>query len=237
MTVLAAPALEEANRRLHEASIGRWLRALRATPPTDEMRGHAPSDPAEPLDFGFDQPARSRSASVAPHLLNVHVASTFAVALQAEALAAGTEGLHLAPVDLGEVLDRIVAVLGPLAAAQGVRLFREGPRAISLPQGDARRLHNVLFHLLARALAAEAPGGHARVLTAWSSRDVCVRILTRSPEPLARTSRACRDDLSAARRVLRAMGGALVLEPRRAGYLPLCLVLGSPPSASTLRAA
>ena len=241
MTVIPAGAGEGAplvNRRLTWASVSRWFRAANVPPSADQLCSHAPPKPVEPHGRR-PRSAPSHDATVAPHLLNAYVASTFEVALQAEALAAGAERLDLAPVDLNEVMDRVAAVLTPLAAAQGVRLLNDsGARAISLPQGDARRLHSVLFHLLARALAGEEPGGHVRILTASSSREVCVRILIRSPETAAgRTARTCRDDLSAAQRILRAMGGALVLEPRRAGYQPLCLVLGRPPSAAALRAA
>ena len=174
-----------------------------------------------------------------PHLTNACIASSFEVALQAEALAAGMDRLDTGSVDLAAILDNVVAVLQPLAQGSGIGLLREGARVgVEHPQGDARRLHSLLFHLVARALAAETPGGHVRVAASWCAGEACIRVLSRIAEssvhpatlPEAR-------DLAPARYLLSTMGGALLLEPRRAGYQPVCMVLRTPPSAAALRVA
>ena len=59
-----------------------------------------------------------------------------------------------------------------------------------------------------------------------TSREAQILILSHTPAMiLARHADGAREDLVAPQRLLQAMGGSLVLEPRRAGYLPLCIVL------------
>jgi hypothetical protein len=80
--------------------------------------------------------------------------------------------------------------------------------------------------------------GHVRVMVTLSGREAHILVLSRTPEAtLAAHYDAARNDLIAPQRLLKAMGGSLVLEPRRAGYLPLCIALPALSAASARRAA
>ena len=179
------------------------------------------------------------SEVIQPHVMNAYTAAAYEVEMQAEALAAGVERLEACPVDIACLLDQVAAVLRPLAESGGVRLLRDGvSTGVHHQQADARRLHSVIFHLVARALAAETPGGHVRVAASWCAGEACVRILSRNLDPPtgAATTHGTHD-LAASRYVLDAMGGVLLLEPRRGGYQPICVVLRTPPRAAALRVA
>src|SRR5205814_4169766 len=74
---------------------------------------------------------------------------------------AGKLDLQREPVDLRKVTESTVALLGPLAAAQGVAVAaRLEPAEVP---GDADRLTRVVTNLVSNAIQYNRPGGQVRV--------------------------------------------------------------------------
>jgi signal transduction histidine kinase len=72
------------------------------------------------------------------------------------------EALQPAPVDLGALVDNVLALLEDRAGAAGVRLMRSGPGA--LVTADGRRLSEALLNLASNALEATPRGGAVKVV-------------------------------------------------------------------------
>ncbi len=171
-------------------------------------------------------------------LLKAYAAS----ALEMERLQKGPDqapALTLGPVAVEALVGDVVQGLAPLARQSELTLMCD---ARSAREGvccaDAAQLHRVVSHLVLRALAMEQAPGHVRVMASLTAPEAHVLILSPTPETtMARRRGAACYDLAAARRLIQAMGGSLVLEPRRAGYLPLCIALPALAAASPRRAA
>ena len=177
---------------------------------------------------GSGQHARAESPSAAPsRLMRTYAASLIELALQIEALQDGSPACSRRLVRLGDLVAEVVDALGPTAAEAGLRLFRDTlPCADLACLAEADRLRLVLRHLLLRTLLDEPTPGHMRVTLTCTRKEARITLLSRAPEPVRgpRTAQGL-SDLAAADRLLRTMQGALVLEPRRGGYLPLTLAL------------
>jgi two-component system OmpR family sensor kinase/two-component system sensor histidine kinase BaeS len=76
---------------------------------------------------------------------------------------AGQLRIERAPVDLAEVARAAVAQFGPLAEAQGVRLWLAADDPLPPVTGDADRLAQVLRNLLSNALRHTPAGGEVAV--------------------------------------------------------------------------
>ena len=74
--------------------------------------------------------------------------------------------LNLLPVQVDELIAATVAVFGPLAEAQGIRLNVEGSPDLPPLMADPARLSQVLHNLLNNALAHTARGQ----ITIWAER-------------------------------------------------------------------
>jgi signal transduction histidine kinase len=72
------------------------------------------------------------------------------------------EALQPAPVELGALVDNVLALLEARAGAAGVRLMRSGPGA--LVTADGRRLSEALLNLASNALEATPRGGAVKVV-------------------------------------------------------------------------
>jgi len=70
------------------------------------------------------------------------------------------EKLRRERLALGALADEVVLILGPQAVHAGVTLRREGDAEV---EGDARRLREALFNLVANALEATPRGGDVQV--------------------------------------------------------------------------
>jgi signal transduction histidine kinase len=66
------------------------------------------------------------------------------------------------PVDVGQVLDESLKLIGPRAQQAGVRIERGGPRALSI-RADGSALHQVFLNLATNAVQAMPGGGLLRV--------------------------------------------------------------------------
>ena len=157
------------------------------------------------------------------------------VVRRAEALQDGAAVASVRPTALQALVTQVLAPLDARAATAGLRLYRDtDSRSDVLALSDDQSLRIVLLHLVLRALAREPAPGHIRLVTTFSPGAARIAILSRAPDPPDRASAAEDVGLWAAERVLLSMDGALEREPRRAGYLPLCIVL---PACSPLACA
>ncbi len=82
--------------------------------------------------------------------------------------------LRREPLALGALADEVVLILAPQAAHAGVALRRQGEARL---EGDARRLKEALFNLVANALEATPRGGSVQVEI--GERDGAVRLAVR----------------------------------------------------------
>jgi signal transduction histidine kinase/ActR/RegA family two-component response regulator len=111
-----------------------------------------------------------RNASALAHLIDD--------LLDVSRIVAGT--LHLAPraVDLGAVAQAAVDAVQPLAASRNVRLtFSPDRAAIDTVTGDAGRLQQIVWNLLANAIKFTAEGGRVDVFIQRSTDQMEVKIV------------------------------------------------------------
>ena len=111
-----------------------------------------------------------RNASALAHLIDD--------LLDVSRIVAGT--MHLAPqaVDLGAVAQAAVDAVQPLAASKNVRLtFSPDRAAIDTVTGDAGRLQQIIWNLLANAIKFTAEGGRVDVFIQRSTDQMEVKIV------------------------------------------------------------
>jgi len=101
-------------------------------------------------------------------LEETRVLSTLIEDLRTLALAeSGTLALHRESVDLGALLQDIVAAFGARAEAAGVTLTAECPADLPVHEIDPVRIRQVVANLLTNALQHTAAGGRIRVRCQW----------------------------------------------------------------------
>ncbi len=162
-------------------------------------------------------------------LLRAYLASTLEVVRHADA----PPDSVIEPAGLQALVAEALTALDPVAREAGLRLHRDlDSRSDGAALLDARGFRLALRHLVLRALAREARPGHIRVMTTISPGLTRVAVLSRAPDPPGGPARGEDVGLWAAERILQDMGGGLDHEPRRAGYLPLSIVLQAPLPAS-----
>ena len=188
-----------------------------------EERHASDADPIHPVAAdatGFLPP------SPAFPLLSAYARSAIEITQQAASLEP-TDGLRLGPVAVQALVSRVVHELDPLARQGRLVLLRDADsRCDGVCCAEPARLRTVFRHLLLRALSMEQAPGHVRIMVTLIGHEARIAILSRTPEAtLAAHAEAARQDLIAPQRLLQSMGGSLVLEPRRAGYLPLCIAV------------
>ena len=171
-------------------------------------------------------------------LLNAYAASALGLQRRARDLDLDS-GLHLGPVAVQALVADVLRRLDPLARKAGLSLLRQVHSGCDgVCCADPALLREVVHHLVLRALSLEQAPGHVRVLATLTAHEAHILVLSRTPETTMADHRdAARHDLVAPQRLLQAMGGSLVLEPRRAGYLPLCIALPALAASSARRAA
>src|SRR5262249_22946079 len=103
-----------------------------------------------------------------PPLKETRVRSTLIDDLRTLALAgSGTLALHRESVDVGALLQDLVAAFGARAEAAGVALTTECPADLTTVEVDSVRIRQVIANLLTNALQHSGAGGHIRVRCQW----------------------------------------------------------------------
>jgi len=141
-------------------------------------------------------------------------------------LEAGEERVEAAPVDVGALVEEVMALTEPLAAARGLRFTVHAPAA-ALPdtlESDARKIRQVLINVLGNAikftdsgevsLAVEEVGGEVVFRVADTGMGIAPEHLESVFEPFwqahggsTRTAGGTGLGLSVTRRLVRLMGG------------------------------
>jgi signal transduction histidine kinase/ActR/RegA family two-component response regulator len=163
-------AAEEANRLKDEflATVSHELRTpLNAVLGWARMLGSGQMPPAR---AGHAIATIERNASVLGHLIDD--------LLDVSRIVAGTLRLAPQPVDLVAVVQAALDVVRPLAVTKSVQLaFSPDLAAIETVSGDAGRLQQVIWNLLANAIKFTPEGGRVDVLIERSEDHIEVRVV------------------------------------------------------------
>ncbi|WP_197340315.1 ATP-binding protein [Ralstonia solanacearum] len=150
-------AREEAERasRLKDDFLATVSHELRT--PLNAVLGWAQLLAMRPYDeamFRRGLAAIERSARTQVHLIDD--------LLDMSAILSGKVPLEIGPVDLADVLERARETIEPMAREKQITIDTEYP-PVPLLQGDAGRLKQVFWNLLANAVKFTPEGGHIRV--------------------------------------------------------------------------
>ncbi len=150
-------AREEAERasRLKDDFLATVSHELRT--PLNAVLGWAQLLTMRPYDeamFRRGLAAIERSARTQVHLIDD--------LLDMSAILSGKVPLEIGPVDLADVLERARETIEPMAREKQITIDTEYP-PVPLLQGDAGRLKQVFWNLLANAVKFTPEGGHIRV--------------------------------------------------------------------------
>ncbi len=211
-----------------------WSCTCSETPPkavpTVVFRARRPAGgvPTTPTVFG----------SPPPSILNdAYIASVLELALKAQSLTSGATRLHTCLTDLHALSGEVVEMLHPLAQVCGLKVVRDASPSRADGWADPEALYVVLSYLILRTLTGVPAPGHIRIMVTASACEAQILILSPLSHVVGGEGGSTPEfDLNAAHGVLRAMGGALVLEPRRAGYSPLSVTFRSTPPLPLRRA-
>jgi signal transduction histidine kinase/ActR/RegA family two-component response regulator len=122
-------------------------------------------------------PARAEHALAAIGRSSAALAHMIDDLLDTSRILKGTIRMVKLPVDLGTIAQAALEAVRPLAAARNVQLAFEassGHRAVS---GDAGRLQQVIWNLLANAIKFTPEGGHVAVFVESSHDHIEVRVV------------------------------------------------------------
>src|SRR5665213_4382308 len=130
------------------------------------------------------RPTSPRTADRASNALAIIDRNALALAhiiddlLDVTRVVAGTLQLTSQPVDLVAVTQAALDVVRPLAVTKNVQLeFSPDPSAIEIVSGDAGRLQQVIWNLLANAIKFTAEGGRVEVFIAPSNDHMEIRVV------------------------------------------------------------
>jgi hypothetical protein len=160
-------------------------------------------------------------------LMNAYVASAVDVALEAEALGDGTPARRVR-TPIHDLVAEVADALQPCAKAAGATLaYDRDSRWSCVAITDPGRLRKALTHLILRAMSGAEAGVLVRVVVAAepAATRIGVMAVRSGPEPGL-------FDLAALVRLVQAIGGAVVVEPLRAGCIPISIVLPAPVAAA-----
>ena len=110
-----------------------------------------------------------------------HLLSLINDVLDLSKVEAGQIELEVAAFSLREALERGAVIVGGRAAEHGVALSVELAPDADVANGDARRIHQVVFNLLSNAVKFTPPGGHVTVASARVNGEVQVAVADTGP--------------------------------------------------------
>ncbi|HEU0078383.1 MAG TPA: ATP-binding protein, partial [Longimicrobiaceae bacterium] len=164
-------------------------------------------------------------------------------------LEAGEERVEAAPVELGALLEEVMALTEPLAAARGLHFAVHAPALPGALESDARKIRQVLINVLGNAikftdtgevsLSVEEVGGEVLFRVADTGVGIAPEHLESVFEPFwqanggsTRTAGGTGLGLSVTRRLARLMGGDVTAssEPGRGSTFVVRLPLRAPAS-------
>ena len=174
-----------------------------------------------------------------------HVLSMVDDLLDIAKIEASALPIQLEPVELGGLLDEVLALLAPLAAAHDVTL-RPGPAGPGTVRADRRRLRQVLINLVTNAVRYNRAGGWVEVGAQDAAATVTVAVrdsgpgiaaemMTRLFTPFDRLGAEHSAEpgaglgLVVARALTQAMGGTLELRNAEAGTVAAVSLPAEPP--------
>ena len=147
--------------------------AQQANQAKDELTGRMSHELRTPLNaiLGFGQLLERADLSPQPgewvgHVLTAGrlLLSLVNEVLEFEQVAAGKLQLLLEPVSVSELLDEVLAMIGPLAGAQQVNIINDVPPGTDVAvRADRRRLGQIMTNLLTNAVKYNQPGGQVRL--------------------------------------------------------------------------
>lgn len=192
--------------------------------PLDRIIAHA-----ETISTRAEGPIRADYAGYAADIANAgrHLLDLVGDLVDLQAIERPDFRIETTPLDLGDVVARAAALLGPRAAEQGVRIDRPTPDELLRARGDARRVLQILVNLIGNAvryspeggavwLRCEREGGIVAVIVADQGKGVAIEDQGRIFEKFERVDPAEPGGtglgLYIARRLARAMGGDIAID-------------------------
>ena len=93
----------------------------------------------------------------------------------------GQLALTLTAVDVRQVIGRVVALLMPLAEANGVKLVEDVPERPLMITADADRVQQALTNLVANGVRHTPAGGRVRVTAVWEKQTIHLSVIDSGP--------------------------------------------------------
>ena len=159
----------------------------------------------------------------------LHLVGLIDELLDVSQIETGAVELELAPVDVAELTDEVVALVAPLAAKRGIGIRIEGPAVAGVTAlADRRRLRQVLLNLLSNAIKYNRDGGSVEIELAAGGERASIAVrdtglgiaapeIARIFEPFHRVPGGPRVEgtglgLTVSRGLVEAMGGTIRVE-------------------------
>ncbi|MDT7630232.1 MAG: hypothetical protein QOI50_2162 [Pseudonocardiales bacterium] len=182
LDVTASRAAQRERRARREAEVARGVAeaASRAKSDFVSALSHEMRTPLQAIT-GFtellgtlDLPAERRTAALG-HIASAssHILELVDDVLDIAKIEAGALPLHLAEINLADLVGEVIELLEPVAAERGVRL-RAGS-VLGTVRADGRRLRQILLNLVTNGARHNHPGGWVLV-TAWPDPPDCVAV-------------------------------------------------------------
>lgn len=120
---------------------------------------------AQMLDFGVPSPLPPQQREAVNHILKSgrHLLDLINEVLDLARIESELSDLHLDNVALLPLLDEVITLLHPTAAARQINIYHEHVTKALWLQANQQRLKQVLFNLLSNAIKYNRDGGHIKI--------------------------------------------------------------------------